>query len=528
MEKRIAIAFALSLLVLFVYNSTFPQKNSTSKTVLLDSQVIVNEEFKINKQLETTSPELEKPSNFSEKITVFENENVKINFSNTGGNIKTIYLKNKKHTFPIKALFSLKEFNNSEFRLLEHNNNEIIYRLDKDDITIVRKYYFDQNNLLNVEIKINGLSKLDKYTVNLLTIDSSKPNNDESLLLAQDKNLFEYSIYSDSGIYRKGSAFKFSNKEDKFVSSGLKWAGFRDRYFCLIVNPILKFEQYTIETVNDTMLDIKSVYDSDPDSQELILKSVIYFGPQNQDVLKSFGFDFDKIISFSNFSVIDIISKFTVYLLHFIFKVTHNWGLAIIIMCFIVYMATYPLTMLSMNAMKRMQTIQPKIAALRDQHKSNPQKLNKELLGLYKIHNVNPLGGCLPFLLQMPIFIGVYQALWRSPDLKGGMFLWIKDLSEPDKLIHFSNSIPLVGSDFNILPIFMGIVAYFQQRISMKNMVVVDESQATQQKIMTIFFPIFLLFIFYNFSSGLNLYFTVFYLMQLLTQAKMSKAKNSG
>ena len=128
--------------------------------------------------------------------------------------------------------------------------------------------------------------------------------------------------------------------------------------------------------------------------------------------------------------------------------------------------------------------------------------------------------------LQMPIFIGLYQALWRDVSFKGAKFLWIKDLSAPDRLFHLPFTIPIVKSEYlNILPLLMVFIMMFQQKLSTKNMAVTDPNQRAQQKMMSLFFPILLGFIFYTFASGLTLYFTMFYLLSIITQLKMSKVK---
>jgi YidC/Oxa1 family membrane protein insertase len=171
-----------------------------------------------------------------------------------------------------------------------------------------------------------------------------------------------------------------------------------------------------------------------------------------------------------------------------------------------------------------MQVLQPKIAELKEKHKKNPEKVNQEVLELYKKHQVNPLSGCLPLLLQMPIFVGLYQVLWRSVYFRGEGFLWIKDLSMPDRLFKLPFSLPFLGEYFNILPIIMSVIMFFQQQMTMKSMSGGDPDQVAQQKIMAIFFPIFLGFIFYNFASGLNLYFVVFYMLSTISQWHIAKS----
>ncbi len=135
---------------------------------------------------------------------------------------------------------------------------------------------------------------------------------------------------------------------------------------------------------------------------------------------------------------------------------------------------------------------------------------------------INPFGGCLPMILQMPFFMAIYQVLWRAYYFQGKSFLWIKDLSQPDRLFSLPFSLPFLGSDFNILPLIMGGVMFWQQKLTAKAAVITDDTQAAQQRIMTIFFPIFIAFIFYKFASSLSLYFTMFYFFSALTQWKMS------
>src|ERR1039458_8219752 len=138
--------------------------------------------------------------------------------------------------------------------------------------------------------------------------------------------------------------------------------------------------------------------------------------------------------------------------------------------------------MQSMLSMRKMQAVQPKIAALRERYKNDPQKLNTEMMEIYRREKINPFGGCLPFIIQMPFFMALYQILWRAQYFQGQSFLWIRDLSQPDRLIIFSFNLPFMGNELNILPVITGGVMFLQQKISSKNMIVTDEQQATQQK----------------------------------------------
>jgi len=125
---------------------------------------------------------------------------------------------------------------------------------------------------------------------------------------------------------------------------------------------------------------------------------------------------------------------------------------------------------------------------------------------MYKKYKINPMGGCLPMLLQMPVFFALYQVLMRSPELRGAPFLWMKNLSQPDRLITFKASIPFVGNDLNILPLLMAVAMFLQQKLSAPPAASQNEQMAQQQKMMGVMMPVLFGFLFYNLPSGLVMY----------------------
>ena len=172
--------------------------------------------------------------------------------------------------------------------------------------------------------------------------------------------------------------------------------------------------------------------------------------------------------------------------------------------------------------MKQMQSLQPHIEELRKTYKDNPQKLNTEIMKLYKENKVNPFSGCLPLILQIPIFFALYQVLLRSVALKGAHFLWIKDLSMPDRLFIMPFSIPFLGNEFNLLPLLMTIGMFVQQKLSMG---AAGTGSAEQQKLMLFLFPLMFGFIFYHMPSGLVLYWFVNSALMLAYQLKINRQK---
>ena len=192
--------------------------------------------------------------------------------------------------------------------------------------------------------------------------------------------------------------------------------------------------------------------------------------------------------------------------LKFFHRISKNWGVAILLLGLFVNLILFPLTRKSYKSMHEMQVLQPKIQKLQEQHKGNSQKLQKEIMELYKKHKVNPMGGCLPLILQMPIFFALYQGLINFVQLRGSQFLWVRDLSMPEN-IPLPATLPLIGNSLNILPLLMVVVMFFQQKLSNRlTSASQTEEQKKQQKFMTVIMTVMFGFIFYSMPSGFVLY----------------------
>ncbi len=246
-----------------------------------------------------------------------------------------------------------------------------------------------------------------------------------------------------------------------------------------------------------------------------------FAGPKYYDVLHNTGYDLHK-------SLFGFLRPFCVILLKIMqvfYDITANYGWAIIMLTLLVRVLAYPLTIKGMRiqakSMAEQRRIRPLIDELNKKYKDNPALKNKKLMELYKEHGINPLAplrGCLPMLLQMPIFFALYILLMQSMELKGESFLWIADLSGPDKLLTFDFSLPIVGSHLNLLPILMGASQYFISRLS-----ATGGTADPMQRQMAIIFPLFFMFILYNFPSGLILYWLVSNALQVGQQLVVNK-----
>lgn len=221
-------------------------------------------------------------------------------------------------------------------------------------------------------------------------------------------------------------------------------------------------------------------------AEESFEEFLIYAGPKELDRLQGIGQNLEQLVDLGWF---DFLARPALYILKFLYRYTRNYGLAIIVLTVFIKVLFHPLTHKSLKSMQEMQTLQPKIAALREKYRNNPQKLNQETMELYRRHNVNPFGGCLPLVLQIPIFIALYNALssavelWRAP-----FVFWIRDLSAKDP--------------YYILPILMGVSMFVQQKMT-------PTAGDPRQAQMMLLMPIIFTFMFLNFPSGLVLYWLV-------------------
>ncbi|MDH7604605.1 MAG: membrane protein insertase YidC, partial [Melioribacter sp.] len=250
----------------------------------------------------------------------------------------------------------------------------------------------------------------------------------------------------------------------------------------------------------------------------------LYLGPIDYDVLKSYGKNFEVIVDFGSFFglkfIIRPISEYVLLpLLQFLHKFIPNYGLVIIVLSIIIKFALHPLTRQSMKSMKKMQMLQPKINEIKEKYKDDPQRIQKETMKLYSTYGINPMGGCLPMLLQMPILIALWSLFNNVIDIRQQPFvLWIDNLSAPDKIYKLPFKIPLFNIDIiSGLALLLGITMFIQQKQSIK-----DPSQKALVYIMPIMFTL----MFMGFPSGLNLYYFMFNLLSIVQQYYINKRKD--
>ena len=264
----------------------------------------------------------------------------------------------------------------------------------------------------------------------------------------------------------------------------------------------------------------------------------LFMGPQQHEILKQVDAAFTNQVTGYNPHYIETQSfhgwlsfisepfaKFLFLIMNFFYKLTHSWGFSIILLTIVLRIMMYPLNAWSIKSNLKLQGLSPKMKKIQDKYKKDPKRAQLEIMQLYKKNKANPLGGCLPLIIQMPFLIGMFDLLKSTFSLRGAIFIpgWIDNLTAPDVLFSWNYPIPFVGTSFHLLPILLGVVMFFQQKLmTAKNKGDLTDQQKQQQKmgsIMTIVFTV----LFYKFPSGLNLYWLSSMLLQILQQWYASK-----
>ena len=325
-----------------------------------------------------------------------------------------------------------------------------------------------------------------------------------------DKTYFGASLYQGGELLniKAGSGEDFKNE----YKGQTDWVSTRTKYFvaALLENGTNRITSATISASNQA----QELYDISIDlSSKMNANISLYLGPLEYDRIKSLNVKLESIMDFG-WAIIRPISKGVLWVLKSMNRYIPNYGVILIIFSVMIKLLVYPLTKKSYQSSRAMQEIQPEITALRDKHKNNPTKLNQATMKLYKERGVNPLGACLPMVLQMPLLFSLFQVFRSTIELRGEPFIfWIKDLSAPDVIFYLPFKIPIYGDFVCALPIIMALSMFAQQK-----MMSPGGPQQDQQKIMQYFMMGFFFLLFNSFPSGLNLYYTLFNVLTIAQQ----------
>ncbi len=309
--------------------------------------------------------------------------------------------------------------------------------------------------------------------------------------------------------------------ETRSVSGSLSWIAIQSRYFMSAVIPEQTEEAAMALAYGEdgvVTAQYRPTVEAVLPQTSAVYHFTMYMGPKDLGILKGVGRNLDKAVDFGWF---DVIARPCLWLMNQIYRIVPNYGLSIIIVTLIIKLMFWPLGTKSYKSMGEMKKIQPLMAEIREKYKNDRKKMNEEMMGLYKTYKVNPLGGCLPMLVQIPVFIAFYRMLYQAIELRHAPFLlWINDLAAPERLFSFDVSIPFMQppTGIPVLTILMGATMFLQQKMQP------PPGDPSQAKIMMLM-PIFLTVIFINFPSGLVLYFIVNNLFSIFQQHYTTRTK---
>ncbi|WP_305045496.1 membrane protein insertase YidC [Geoalkalibacter sp.] len=287
-------------------------------------------------------------------------------------------------------------------------------------------------------------------------------------------------------------------KQPALYTESIVWTGFEKKYFLNAIVPLEdSAERARVDMVGSLVSNsLISPYRTLQSGEQAEWRFFAFFGPKDFDLLSGLGYHLSEAVDFGFFG---FLARPLLHVLKFFYGFLHNYGLAIILLTVIIKILFWPLTQKSFTSMKEMQKLQPQMQKLREKYKNDKQRMNMELMNLYKEHRVNPLGGCLPMLVQIPVFFALYKVLLVSIELRHApFFLWITDLSAKDP--------------YYITPVIMGASMFIQQKMTPSNL---DPVQAKIFLAMPLIFTV----MFLNFPSGLVLYWLVNNILTIGQQA---------
>lgn len=413
----------------------------------------------------------------------------------------------EKSSLALGALFtdpSLIEFSAGDFDGKQSGKSLTFSRKNKT-ASVVKEYFFqDDSHFVETKITISIPKEARREWGSLLVPVGT--NDTETFEGQIPLKSWELVYYQNDEIHRIN--LEKLRKDDEAVKQGhTEWVAFGNRYFSSAVitegnqiNPDIVIKK--TEGFNGAYLRFPLVF---KDGQKDIQFSLKYFiGPKDHKELSQVP-GLKKLIDFGTFTVF---AYPLLEILRFFYKFIHNYGIAIILLTLLVRALFYPLSQKSMQSMKAMQKLQPQIAALKEKYKDDQKKLNEEQMALFKAHKVNPAGGCLPMLVQLPVFIALYAVLGNAIELFHAPFFgWIQDLSTKDP--------------YYIYPVLMGVAMLAQQKMTPS-----AGMDPAQQKLMY-FMPVIFTFMMVNLPSGLTLYIFVSTILGVAQQLALKDKKGS-
>lgn len=573
MDRNSTFAFLLIgvILVVWLYwNSPPPEPQKPKSTTTLEQKDTTKTVAPVaaeEKKQEDVSPF--GVSTQAEKIITIETELSRVELTNKGGKIHRVFLKkfntwyyskSKDTTFYKKYVQLVNTSKNGgDFNIIfvtkdgklvntssldfNANKNNSYYKLSgKDSLSIEYVFSGENGKIIKKNFMFFGDkydSKVDIVLENMEDVISSFRYDVvwQNGLNFVEENSVDEANYSHANIYAGEEnvvvdATSAGEKVTKDINGKVDWVGVRNKYFAAFIspsNPSSDGGAYVEGNHYNNKYGTREVYSASikvPFQNQKYQKDsfTLYVGPIDYYLLKTYNNNYESIFEFGNFLglkfIIRPISEYIMLpLLRFLDSFIPNYGLVIILFTIIIKLALSPLTKTSLKSMAKMQQLQPMIAELKEKYKDNQQKQQQETMKLYQTYGINPMGGCLPMLLQMPILVALWSLFNVAIDIRQQPFVWwIDNLSSPDILVRLPFKLPLFNLDIvSGLALLMGITMFIQQKMSVKD---------PTQKAMIYIMPVMFTIMFMSMPSGLNLYYFVFNLLGIIQQYYVTHKHN--
>jgi YidC/Oxa1 family membrane protein insertase len=475
---------------------------------------------------EAFSPPLEAEEGVALREVLVENDVFRTTITNSGARIVSLYLKDYSETadapepyamldsgpqeqwnlstygteglhLPADLVYNL-ETTEDVVRLTGEENRRLIFTARLPNGLVSEKIYTFRGNAYQIDLQLRLRNTGGETQRGALALDLVKPWFPD-----MEGGYFEFvGPATHTGDKVQQEDVGDIERRPAVYGPETVWTGFVDKYFlsALIPSPeavarvhVQKSRDLVINTVSTPFLSLAPGETSE-------FGWIAFYGPKEIDILTAVHPELSEALDFGFFS---FLARPLLHVLKFFYSFLGNYGLAIILLTVIIKLFFWPLTHKSYSSMKAMQKLQPQMQKLRDKHKNDREKLNREIMELYKTHRVNPLGGCLPMLVQIPVFFALYKTLMISIELRHAPFIfWIQDLSAKDP--------------YYITPIVMGATMFLQMKMSPTSL---DPMQAK----IFMFMPIIFTFMFLNFPSGLVLYWMINNILTILQQYMINR-----
>lgn len=502
------IGFALILVILILWQMFLPGRRPTGSKMgpapesipppsPAETTIVQGKEF----QIKTAIP-------LAETTITLENEFLRVQFTSQGGGLKSCSL--KKYQVQLvpenKILLGTVELNEVSYQNLQVSGTSVAFSYQLPEGTVVKAWTIEKDytlrlNLLWADNRQGGGEgeKEHSFTFDVQEgIATTEENRKEDLAN------FHFYARKERSVHQVAVG---NLRKKPLVISAPNWAGLKSKYFFLaLVSEDGEFDSTQAFALSDGRVGFIA-RGHFPRSETLTPRRfLVYLGPIEYHRLRAFGLGFENVVSLG---WLKPIALGILYLLRLFYQLVRNWGWAIVLFSGVMKGVFYPLTRTQTRQMRQLQLLQPKIEELKIKYKDDPKMLNQETMRLYQLYKVNPFSGCLPLIVQMPVFFALYAVLRNFIELRGaGFILWLKDLSQPDTLFgHIPQGVPLIGGfAIGLLPVLMGVSFIGQNLLT---------STDKRNWAMTIFFPIFITAIFLNLSSGLQLYWFIYNILSI-------------